>query len=286
MGLAGVPGQLAPDDWRERETVPNFVENAGGDTHRYVIWRRRGDGTAREPARPGAHCRGATDMRRSGCAGWREEAMPLEVIGAGFGRTGTNSLKLALERLGFGPCHHMHEVAAAPEQVPVWTAVAEGRRADWASVFAGYRSQVDWPGACYWRELAAAFPASKVILTVRPAEDWCRSFMATVARELASPPASADPVAVARRRMQREIIGQRVFKGRLTDRAHMIAVFRDHAAEVRRTIPADRLLVYEVAQGWAPLCAFLGAGIPDTPFPRTNTVREFYDGSWVRRREV
>ena len=208
--------------------------------------------------------------------------MPLEIIGAGFGRTGTNSLRLALDLIGFGPCHHMHEVAAHPRQVPIWQAAAEGGPMDWELVFAGYRSQVDWPGARYWRELADAFPRAKVILTVRQPERWYRSFAATIAPELLAPPASDDPVAVARRRMQRETIAQQVFGGRPLDRTHAIAVFRDHVAEVSRSVAAERLLIFDVTQGWGPLCAFLAVREPDTPFPRTNTVREFHEGRWFR----
>ena len=116
---------------------------------------------------------------------------------------------------------------------------------DWEAVFAGYRSQVDWPGARYWRELADAFPEARVILTVRPPEDWYRSFAATVAPELLGPPASDDPVAAARRRMQRETIAEQVFGGRPLDRDHAIAVFRDHVAQVSRTVAPRRLLVFD-----------------------------------------
>jgi hypothetical protein len=209
--------------------------------------------------------------------------MPLEIIGPGFGRTGTNSLRLALEQLGFGPCHHMYEVATRPEQVPLWQAAAAGRAMDWRAAFAGYRSQVDWPGARYWRELVAAFPAAKVILTVRPAEDWYRSFAATIVPEVLGPPASDQPVAIARRAMQRETIARQVFGDRMQDRAQATAVFEAHNAEVRRDIPAERLLVLHVAEGWAPLCGFLGVPVPRTPFPKTNSVREFHDGTWVRK---
>lgn len=212
--------------------------------------------------------------------------MSLEVIGAGFGRTGTNSLKLALEMLGFGPCHHMHEVATHTEQVPIWEDVAHGRRTDWESVFAGYRSQVDWPGARYWHELADAFPAAKVILTVRPAEDWYRSFSATVGPELLAPPTSPEPVALARRLMQREIIAHQVFGDRPLEGAHAIHVFRRHVDEVQRTVTPERLLVFDVSNGWGPLCAFLGVAAPSRPFPKTNSVREFHDGTWLSERRI
>ncbi len=208
--------------------------------------------------------------------------MPLAVIGAGFGRTGTNSFRLALERLGFGPCHHMHELSHHPEQVALWEAAARGAAMDWEQVFAGYRAQVDWPGARYWRELAAAFPAARVLLTIRPAEAWFASFAATVAPEILGPPSSPDPAAVARRHMQRAIIADQVFDGRPLDRAHAIAVFERHTAEVRAAIAPDRLLVTDVRDGWGPLAAFLGVPVPDEPFPRTNDAAEFHAATWTR----
>jgi hypothetical protein len=209
--------------------------------------------------------------------------MTLEIIGPGFGRTGTNSLRLALERIGFGPCHHMYELSLHREQVPLWMAAAEGRAVDWAAVSAGSRSQMDWPGARYWRELVAAFPAARVILTVRPADAWYRSFSATIAPEVLGPPSADEPAAIARRAMQREIIARQVFDERMHDRARAIAVFEAHNAEVRRSIPAERLLVFEVTEGWAPLCGFLGVPVPETPFPKTNSAREFHSGTWVAK---
>jgi hypothetical protein len=208
--------------------------------------------------------------------------MALEVIGAGFGRTGTNSLRLALERLGY-PCHHMHEVALNPGQTPLWAAAARGEPVDWEAVFAGYRAQVDWPGARYWRTLAEVFPEARVILSVRPADAWYRSFADTIATELYAPPSSPDPTAAERRRMQRETIGEQVFGGRLDDRAHVIEVYERHNAEVRRAIAPERLLVFDVTEGWAPLCRFLGVPVPPEPFPRTNSTAEFRDGTWLRK---
>ena len=175
----------------------------------------------------------------------------------------------------------MHEVVKNPQQVPVWQAAARGLPMDWEAVFAGYRSQVDWPGARYWRALTKAFPAARTILTIRSPEDWYRSFAATVGPELLAPPSSPDPTALARRQMQRETIASQVFDDRPLDPAHAIAVFREHIDLVRKTIAPDRLLVFDVADGWEPLCAFLGREVPSHPFPRTNNIREFHDGTWV-----
>jgi hypothetical protein len=208
--------------------------------------------------------------------------MALEIIGAGFGRTGTNSLKLALERLGFGPCHHMHAVAADEAQVPLWLAAADGQ-ANWDRIFSGFRAQVDWPGARFWRELAATYARARVILTDRPSADWCRSFLGTVGAELASEPHTSDPLAQDRRRIQRMIIGDQVFGGRIDDPAHLRAVYEAHRHAVIRTIAPSRLLVFDVGQGWDPLCSFLGVRVPPEPFPRTNSAEEFRSGVWVNR---
>jgi hypothetical protein len=194
--------------------------------------------------------------------------MTLSVIGAGFGRTGTLSLKLALEQLGFGPCYHMIEVFKDPAAPGYWERAADGELVDWPKVFAGYNATVDWPGATFYRELATAYPEAKVILTVRDPEAWFASTQATIFNRSFDDP--TDPF----QRMVRKVIG-RLFDQRLRDKAKTIEVFERHNAAVRQMIPPERLLVYEVAQGWGPLCAFLGVAEPATPMPRTNTTEEF-----------
>jgi hypothetical protein len=204
--------------------------------------------------------------------------MALEVIGSGFGRTGTASLKRALEMLGFGPCHHMEEIFANPPQVAHWQAVAAGRPVDWDEVFAGYRSQVDWPGAHVWRDLAAFYPAAKVVHSVRPEEAWWKSFSATIAKlvdERAGIPLPPH-VAAMLQAAGVEMIERQTFGGRITDKAGALAAFRRRTEEVKAAIPAGRLLVFDVAEGWAPLCAFLGVPVPDAPFPRVNSTEDFW----------
>ena len=196
----------------------------------------------------------------------------LKVIGAGFGRTGTHSLKLALEQLGFGPCYHMVEVFKNPQAPGWWIDAADGRP-DWQKIFAGYSATVDWPGVTFYTELATAYPSAKVILTERDPNAWFESTQATIFP--ASVPPGADPTF---QQMFDKVI-RRLFDDRLRDRNHAIAVFQRHNAEVRRTIAPERLLVYEVTQGWAPLCGFLGVDVPSTPMPKTNTREE-----WGRRR--
>jgi hypothetical protein len=200
----------------------------------------------------------------------------LDVIGAGFGRTGTASLKAALERLGFGPCYHMFDVLSAHERMSDWQQAVEGD-ADWDDVFAGYRATVDWPGAAFWRELVEHYPKAKVLLSVRDPQRWYESTYETIYQFAArsGPPPDGDTAGWEhfRERMLptiRDIIWDGTFGGRFDDEAHATAVFERHNAAVRDTVPADRLLVYQVTEGWGPLCEFLGVDVPPEPFPHVN----------------
>ena len=193
--------------------------------------------------------------------------MSLSIIGAGFGRTGTHTLNLALEMLGFGPCHHMEDVNRNAEHRDLIRAAGRGEAVDWDQVYAGYKSAVDWPTAYFWRELAAHFPEAKVILTVRNSEDWYKSARATIFNTMSD---NADPQSFGR-----AVIRSKIFGDRLDDETHAIEVLEAHNAEVIRTIPPARLLVYNVADGWPKLCAFLGVPVPPEPFPHSNTTTEF-----------
>jgi hypothetical protein len=206
--------------------------------------------------------------------------MPLEIIGPGFGRTGTHALKLGLERLGFGPAHHMFEVRDNPEQLPIWEAAARGERVDWDDVFRGYRSQVDFPGARYWRELVQRYSKAKVILTVRDPDAWFDSVEATINPFLAARGKHLSSHVNAIAEMGYQTVAVQVFEERLTDRDHATQVFRRHIAEVQSEIAPDRLLTFDVRNGWGPLCEFLGAGVPDDPFPKTNSSKVFVDEEW------
>lgn len=197
----------------------------------------------------------------------------LEIIGAGFGRTGTLSLKQALERLGFGPCHHMIEVVQNPDQLELWARVAREGSGDWDTVYRSYRSTVDWPGARYWRELTGHFPQAKVVLTVRDPRRWYESAAESI--YLAMSREAPDPQMARVRRFVRQVVWDGHLGGRFGDVEHAIKIFNEHNEAVRREIPADRLLVFEVRDGWEPLCAFLGVPVPDEPFPHANDRRAF-----------
>ena len=202
--------------------------------------------------------------------------MPLQVIAAGFGRTGTLSMQAALEQLGFAPCYHYTEVVERRPgrndgHLRAWVDLAKGRRAiDWRWLFAGYAAVVDFPMCTYYAEQLAAFPDARVVLTLRDPERWFESFDTLVRglRRLRFGRLFA-PKLRATATIFEHLVRRRVFAGRL-DRASCIEAFLRHRDEVVRRVPAERLLVYEVGQGWGPLCAFLGVPVPEAPFPHLN----------------
>ena len=203
--------------------------------------------------------------------------MNLEVVGAGFGRTGTQSMKLALDLLGVGPCYHMMEVFGNLEHISLWTAATRGGKRDWDTLFADYRSTVDWPGCAFWRDLAAKCPDSKILLTYRDADAWYDSFHNTIYQAMTRE-APTEPVWAGEHfRMTRELILDQAFDGRADDRAHVIRCYEEHNEAVRSEVSPDRLILHEVGSGWEPLCKGLGLPIPDAPFPRTNTTKDFQD---------
>ena len=203
--------------------------------------------------------------------------MSLSVIGAGFGRTGTLSLKLALEQLGHGPCYHMVEVFGRPEHVELWRGAGRDGSTDWETLFAGFTATVDWPGCTFWRQLASHYPAARVLLTTRDAESWYQSVAATIYEALVRPLEDPSPRTAAHRAMVHEIVLDGTFDGRFSDRRHAIAVYERHNEAVRRAVAPERLLVFEVAAGWDPLCRFLDRDVPETPFPAVNSTAEFRD---------
>lgn len=201
--------------------------------------------------------------------------MALQVIGAGFGRTGTLSLKMALEQLGFSPTYHMIEVFEHPEHMDLWLAAHRGDRTVWGRLFAGYAAAVDWPVCDFWEPLLEVHPDARVILTHRDPERWYASVMNTIYPATMTPEAPGDPVLERHRSMVRTLIWDGTFGGRAHEKAHAIAVYEAHNRRVRETVPPERLLDFGVAQGWGPLCAFLERPVPETPFPRVNSTEDF-----------
>jgi hypothetical protein len=197
--------------------------------------------------------------------------MGLKVVGAGFGRTGTLSLKNALEMLGFGPCYHMMEVFPRPEHVRMWHRLAFEKSVDWDELFRGFQATVDWPSARWWREIAEHYPDAKVLLSLRDPEAWYKSMSETIYQPMKhTAPVTAPELVRMQNEMVRKAILDETFDNRFEDKPHAIEVFKRHNQEVQDTIDAARLLVFDVREGWAPLCRFLEVPVPSQSFPRLN----------------
>ena len=191
----------------------------------------------------------------------------MHAIGAGFGRTGTNSLKLALERLLGAPCYHMFELIARPADVAVWAAAADGEPVDWHDLFAGWGAAVDWPAVSFHTELAEAFPDAIVVLSIRDPAAWWTSADQTIFPMLRSVPHRGEGAPtvgdVARRLVLADV-------GSIDDPVVAQRAFVDHVERVRATVDPARLVEWNTADGWGPLCRALEVPIPAEPFPRTN----------------
>ena len=193
----------------------------------------------------------------------------MRIIGAGLGRTGTSSLKRALEYLLHGPCYHMTEVFENLDHIPLWRLAASGGEPDWHDMFSHYQAAVDWPAASFWRELSLAFPDAMVVLSTRDPESWWTSASRTIFRE-------HDPVPGTQWREMWEDITFNRFTSRLDDKAACIEAFINHNNQVRKSVPESRLLVWSVYDGWKPLCEALNIPVPDIPFPHENTTQDYH----------
>ena len=211
-----------------------------------------------------------------------------EVIGAGLPRTGTLTQKLALEQLGLGPCYHWVNLIADLDQVELWHRALDGE-AVWEEIFAGHESTVDWPGGYFYRELVDVYPEAKVLLSVRDPESWERSFRETIWTmsygELAdaacsrTPGARSTPAGGATSRSSSACSGARRARSptATTSPAQLIEQMQRHNEQVSAAVPPERLLVWEVGEGWEPLCEFLGVPVPDEPLPHANDRETFLD---------
>lgn len=220
----------------------------------------------------------------------------MQVIGAGFGRTGTLSLKVALETLGFGPCYHMLELFEHPEHVLLWQAAAKGEPVDWDTVFAKYQATVDWPGCAFYEQLVQRYPEAKVVLTIRDSERWYESTKNSiyVMHKVSARNRLSSAIFSLMRRfnsagrvvpMINALIWNGTFGGNFADKNQAITIFERHIQAVKGRIPAENLLVYDVKQGWEPLCQFLHVPVPEgIPFPHLNDRSAFRQR--IRQRQV
>lgn len=195
----------------------------------------------------------------------------LQIIGAGFGRTGTESMRRALEMLGFGPCHHNFVLAEDADHKQRWIDALDSGDMDWNQLLKGFRSCVDWPTAFFWPELSRQFPKAKVVLTWRPPENWWRSYAKTILPSVQRS-VGTDDIGPAG-----QLVVSKVFGGRYDDAAHCIAAYKANVEKVKQDIAPDRLLIHQLGDDWEPLCDFLNVPVPSEPYPRSNSTQEFKD---------
>lgn len=200
--------------------------------------------------------------------------MTLRVVGAGLGRTGTHSLKIALEQLLGGPCYHMMEVFGRPDDIPVWHAAMNGELPDWNSLLSGYRAAVDWPASAFWREIWAENPDAVVLLSSRDTDDWWKSAHNTIFQIAAREVPPGEEAVRAQMDMALDMFAKK-FTPQWQDESAAKRAYEAHNADVRASVPADRLIDYRPGDGWEPICEKLGVPVPSEPYPHVNTTDEF-----------
>jgi len=213
--------------------------------------------------------------------------MSIKVIGAGLPRTGTNTLKQSLEQLGNKHVYHMKELLVNPEKLHLWKTLDETGDTDWDALYEGYDGTVDFPGYPWYKEHMKRYPDAKVILTVRDFDAWYKSVDSTVFRAGPQTPgekikmmgklltsARARNVVKCIKWFKKCFFAERL-QGKFEDKEFAKKFWEDHIAEVKAYVPADKLLVYDVRDGWAPLCKFMGVPEPDEPLPHLNKKENF-----------
>jgi hypothetical protein len=197
--------------------------------------------------------------------------MTLQVVGAGLGRTGTHSLKVALEQLLGAPCYHMIETFGRPDDISVWHAAINGELPNWNDFLADYRATVDWPACAFWREILAANPDAVVLLSSRDADGWWTSANNTIFQVVNRPP---DPNMQAQMDMATDMLTKR-FTTNWRDETEAKVAFERHNADVRASAPKDRLIDWYPGDGWEPICRALDLPVPSEPFPHLNSTDDF-----------
>ncbi|KAL5364693.1 P-loop containing nucleoside triphosphate hydrolase protein [Aspergillus floccosus] len=212
--------------------------------------------------------------------------VPMKVLALGVGRTGTASLRIALERLGYLKCYHM--MSASMENPPdclMWhdalcakyDGVGEFGRKEWDQLLGECQAVCDWPACAFAKELIEAYPNAKVILTTRDVDSWHASVMKTVHWRVSDPEhrfVSNFSWAAGMYYPMLNKFFETFFRGDFPNKGKQ--VYLDHVEEVRSLVPPERLLEYKISDGWGPLCEFLGEEVPDTPFPRGNDMADFF----------
>lgn len=209
----------------------------------------------------------------------------LQILGAGFGRTGTHSLALALEMLGFGPCYTIQEINKNPGHRDIWNEAIDGKSIDWKQLYSKYQSAVEWPTISFLPQILGHFPEALVILTLRDPESWYESAAATIFPALEATAQHPDPAKKVSSSMKRRLILERVFENNYWDKSKAINIYENHMRAVTKMVPAERLLQFRVTEGWIPICEFLEVPVPNEPFPKKNERSDFLASApdWAKR---
>ncbi|MEO7961948.1 MAG: sulfotransferase family protein [Ginsengibacter sp.] len=213
--------------------------------------------------------------------------MSIKIIGAGLPRTGTNTLKESLEKLGFVKTYHMKELLVHPENLHHWLTLKETGTTNWDELYSGYQATVDFPAYPWYKEHMARYPDAKVILTVRPFEKWYTSVYSTIWK--AGPQTLPEKLKMMSKlifnsrlrsvincvKFSKGMIFQNHFEGKFEDKAYTEKLFNKYIEDVKAYVPADKLLVFDVSEGWGPLCKFLNVSEPAEPIPHLNKKENF-----------
>lgn len=197
--------------------------------------------------------------------------MSLKIIGAGLGRTGTTSLKLALEQLLDGACYHMVTISSYPEHIALWHGAAKGEKTNWKQLFNEFSSMTDWPAAAFYKELMQVYPDAKVLLSHRDPERWYVSCQNTIFPKVSSAEGEWGE-------MIRAVIFNKFFDD-INNKEKCIEAYKAHLEEVRSFVPKERLIEWQTGDGWGPICKGLNIPEPEHAFPHVNTTRDFQSRS-------
>ncbi|CAO3629773.1 unnamed protein product [Mucor hiemalis] len=206
---------------------------------------------------------------------------PIKVIGASLGRCGTDSMRVALDMLGY-KTHHGTCFLQDPNLSikKFYEAALDQEHADWDYVYEGFDAAVDWMGSTCYKSLLSKYLDAKVLLTVRSADSWYKSVGNTMMKANVEF-ATIDPENPIYYFYQLTRIvaldGYAFDPKKFADEEYVKKLFNAHIEEVKRVVPADQLLVLELGEGWDRLCHFLGKEVPDVPYPSVNSTAEFVE---------
>jgi len=219
----------------------------------------------------------------------------MKVICAGLAKTGTTSLAKALQVLGYNVYDFQEHYEIHFQQ---WLDSFEtDRHPNFKEIYQGVDAVTDVPPAFWFEEISADFPEAKIILTVRDSEDaWLKSWKEHLQLGSKMLPFYARILFYIVPWMKKtkhffDTLHHAIYGSFDPEATALYRVkYRQHNERVQAVIPAEKLLVFNVKQGWKPLCEFLGCDVPSTPFPRVNVAhsdtKSKISNTWKTERSV